>query len=155
MTKIVVPDACVFNKLFLPEHDSHEAILFFSACTQSNMKLIVPELFKYEVLESIRSCNQPINKGLNLLSTMQAAILTINSPSHEVWLLAEEIAKTGHEKSGYPSMYDSIYHALAIQSGGIFLTADKRHYAKVKEYGHITLLEDWESIFIDGHTAKH
>ena len=56
-----------------------------------------------------------------------------------------------HEKSGFPTIYDSIYHALAIQLDAVFLTADKKHYAKAKEYGHIKLLSEWETIFTTTH----
>ena len=60
-----------------------------------------------------------------------------------------KIASTGHEKSGFPSIYDSIYHALAIHEKAVFLTADKRHYEKSKSFGHICLLKDWENLFVD------
>jgi predicted nucleic acid-binding protein len=46
-------------------------------------------------------------------------------------------------------MYDSIYHALAIVEDGVFVTADNRHFEKVKNFGHIALLKDWETIFAE------
>lgn len=57
------------------------------------------------------------------------------------------MARTGHDKSGYPSIYDSIYQSLAMQVEGVFLTADKKHFAKTKQFKHICLLKDWETIF--------
>jgi N-acetylneuraminic acid mutarotase len=71
-------------------------------------------------------------------------LINLESPDRFTWLQAEKICQSGHEKSGFPSMYDSIYHAMAIVRGGTFFTADKRHYAKSKKFGHIALLEDWE-----------
>jgi hypothetical protein len=32
---------------------------------------------------------------------------------------------------------------LAILHGGVFVTNDKRHFAKVKQFGHIMLLEEY------------
>jgi hypothetical protein len=37
-------------------------------------------------------------------------------------------------------VYDSLYHAAAIVEGGTFLTADAKHAAKTRQYGHLQLL---------------
>ncbi|NOZ11184.1 MAG: type II toxin-antitoxin system VapC family toxin [Gammaproteobacteria bacterium] len=149
-TKIIVPDANVFTKLLHPEHDSDEAKVFFKTCAKTNTRLVVPELFKYEIAEVTRHKEGPLAKTLDLFDAHIKAILTVSSPDRETWLLAEEIANEGHEKSGCPTIYDSIYHSLAIQLDGVFLTADKKHHAKAKDYGHIKLLKEWESIFQGG-----
>ncbi len=146
---IIVPDACVFAKLLHPEPDSDEAKIFFKTCAAVNARLVIPELFFYEVAEVTRYHKAPLARTLDLFAVHSNAILTVSTPDRQTWLLAEEIANQGHDKSGFPSMYDSIYHALAIRLKGVFLTADRRHYAKAKQYGHIQLLEDWESIFTD------
>jgi hypothetical protein len=57
-------------------------------------------------------------------------------------LRAEKIDTTGHAKSGYPALNDSIYHAMAIERGGVFVTADRRHFAKSKQFGSVVLLAD-------------
>ena len=148
MSKIIIPDSNLFIKLFHPESDSEEAKVFFKTCAELNFKLIVPDLFKYEV--SAVACDKQcdLKLVLDLFQSLKRSILTVTSPDGDTWLLAEKIVQSGHPKSGFPSIYDSIYHALAIQAGGVFLTADEKHYAKAVEFGHITLLKDWESIFI-------
>jgi len=145
--KFVVPDANVFIKMLNPEHDSDEAKMFFKTCASTHIKLVVPELFKYEIAEVTRYMKEPLSKTLALFDLFNKSVLTVSSPDNDAWLLAEKIASQGHVKSGYPTIYDSIYQALAIQLNGVFLTADKRHYAKAKEFGNIKLLSDWESIF--------
>jgi predicted nucleic acid-binding protein len=60
--------------------------------------------------------------------------------------LIDDICKAGHEKSGFPSFYDASYHALSIQYNCYFVTADKRHFTKTQQLGHILLLSDWEKI---------
>jgi len=146
--KIIVPDSNVFIKLFVNEKDSQEAKNFFITCAEMNLKLVVPELFKYEIAETTRDCGQPLQHVFDALDKMTRSILTATSPNQATWNLAEEITQHGHPKSGFASMYDSIFHAVAINSGGVFVTADHRHYAKAKEFGHITLFKDWETIFI-------
>lgn len=147
--KLIVPDANIFAKLLHPEPDSLEAKVFFKTCVATGARLVVPELFKYEIAEVTRYHKGSLAKTLDLLDAHLNAIMTIASPDRDSWLLAEEITQNGHDKSGFPTIYDSIYHALAIRMDGTFLTADKRHYAKAKSFGHIKLLKDWESVFID------
>ena len=60
-------------------------------------------------------------------------------------LLVAEMVRSGHPKSGFPSLYNSCYHALAIERDMTFITADKRHKTKTKVFGHILLLNEWKS----------
>ena len=145
----LIPDSNVFMKLLFEEFDSHEAKVFFKTCALSETQLLVPELFKYEIAEVTRYFNTPLSKTLDLFDAHEQSILTVISPTKAMWLLAEEITQQGHQKSGYPSIYDSIYHAIAIKEKATFITADKRHYQKSKSFGHIQLLENWEKVFID------
>ena len=148
MNKIIVPDSNIFIKLFHPEADSEEAKVFFKTCAELNVKLVVPELFKYEISAVACSFKCDLKKTLDLFYIHTRAIMTVSSPNEAAWLLAEKITYDGHPKSGFPSLYDSIYQALAIELNGTFLTADHRHYGKAKNFGHIVMLKDWESIFI-------
>lgn len=143
----VIIDANIFVKLLHPEPDSNEAKVFFKTCAMTRTQLTAPELFRYEIAEVTRHYQGELRQTLNLLDAHQKSNLQLISPTHQTWLLAERIAKDGHPKSGFPTMYDSIYHALAIESGGVFLTADQRHYRKTKHYGQIKLLSEWETIF--------
>ena len=148
MTKKVIPDSNVFMKLLYEEKDSYEAQVFFKTCAISKTQLIVPELFKYEITEVTRYFKTPLSETIDFFQKLEDSILTVVSPTKETWLLAEKIAQTGHIQSGYPSMYDSIYHAIAVDEKAVFLTCDKRHYRKSNSFGHIQLLENWENIFI-------
>ncbi len=55
---------------------------------------------------------------------------------------ALQIASLGHRKSGYPSIYDTIFHAIAIVDEATMVTADRRYFRKVEKLGHIILLEE-------------
>jgi len=44
---------------------------------------------------------------------------------------------------GYAVLFESIYHAMAIERGGTFVTAEKRHLAKAGHFGSVVLLADW------------
>lgn len=150
--KTLVIDANVFTKLIINEADTELAKQFFTTVVRLDVKLFVPELFKYEITAVTIKCKRPVTSTLKMLAAhMSAGVLNVVAPNESIWLKAEEVSLKGHEKSGFPSMYDSIYHALAIQLDTVFVTADKRHYEKTHYLGHIKLLNDWESLLL----AKH
>jgi len=43
------------------------------------------------------------------------------------------------------SFYDASYHALALYSGGTFITADKKYFKKARSFGHIQQLKTYLS----------
>ena len=59
--------------------------------------------------------------------------------------LAMEISSNGNRQAGYPDWEDSIYHAVAINRGHTFVTADSRHVSKASAFGHVLLLADWRA----------
>ena len=146
MNKVVL-DSCVFSKLFLQEPDHQEAVELITELSQRNIKVLVPSLFLYEVL-SIASASQfPIKNAHALIMQYQLANLEIVELDEKTILKAIDICVHGHEKSVFPSFYDASYHALAIINECQFITADKRHVAKTKNFGHVTLLQDWLELF--------
>ena len=68
--------------------------------------------------------------------------ISIIVPNSKVRMKAIEIARTGNSKSGYPELTDSLYHALAIINEAVFITNDKKHISKVKNFGSIMSLSD-------------
>ena len=143
----IILDANIFNKLFLDEPDRDQALAFFAEASKRKALLLAPTLFRYEVWESARRNKFSLEAVGLMIERQQQTLLRLVEPGIEHILKAEEIASCGHSKSGFPSMYDSIYHALAIIEGGSFLTADARHAAKVKKFGALTMLADWRTLF--------
>lgn len=147
----VIIDASVFAKLFLDEEDSEEAVGFFRFAERQFLTLMAPALFLYEVLAlagpSVVGSNVAYEKILKL-SVSGFQLIEIGD---KVIRMALQISNSGHPKSGYPTFYDSAYHALALVNGGIFLTSDQRHVAKASAFGSVVLLKDWRGHF---HTAN-
>jgi len=146
MNKAVL-DSCVFSKLFLQEPDRQEAIELITELSKRNTQVLVPSLFLYEVLSIAATSSFSIQATYALIKQYQSANLSIVELDQPAILKAIEICEQGHEKSGFPSFYDASYPALAITHECQFITADKRHIAKTKEFGHVTLLSEWESVF--------
>ena len=144
--KIIVLDANIAIKVLHSENDSEIAQKFLQACTIKKARILVPDHFLYELVNVSHRLGIETKNVLKLFETMKGSVLTVVTPERSTWLRAEKIANDGHEKSGFPSMYDSIYHSLAIEFDAVFVTADKRHYAKAEHHSRMCLLEDWESI---------
>lgn len=156
MNKIVI-DSNVFFKIIANEQDSLQAENFFNWSLDNEIKLYAPKLFEYEIASITQKAikenrfDKTINEALSVVDLYKEATLSVIEPTKEIWLKAEEISSVGHLKSGFPSIYDSIYHAMAVKMNSVFLTADGRHYDKTKKIGNILLLENWESLKISGN----
>lgn len=146
MANPIIIDSCVFNKIVLKETDSHDAIAFFDSLGGQDIQLIVPPLFIYEVLAVTISQSVEGAETISFLNGFIQHNLKVVELSQDTLLHATKIAEQGHPKSGFPSFYDAVYHALAIEMNGMFLTSDHRHVSKTEKLGHVTLLRDWKSL---------
>jgi len=144
---IIVVDANIVVKLLHEEADSDTAQRFLKACVEHEARLVAPEHFTYEMMSVASRLGIDLAHVLDLQEGLRETMLTLVTPNRSAWLLAEKIAKTGHPNSGFPSIYDSIYHALAIEAAGTFITADGRHLAKAESFGHAKLLKEWQSLW--------
>jgi predicted nucleic acid-binding protein len=148
MADVAVLDSCVFNKLFLDEHDSGAATEFLAYARNHKMRLAAPSLFLYEVLAVAAASPFGAGAAHLLVSKFRQSGFDIIEPEDSVVRRAIVIANSGHPKSGYPTFYDSAYHALALELGGTFLTSDQRHIAKAASHGGVVALRDWKSHFV-------
>lgn len=139
---MIVVDASVFNKLFLSEPDRSEAVVLFRQCIESGRPLLAPSLILYEALSVALHYDVPFEVVHDLFSTQRAAGMRLIEPNRSMLLIARRIAGDGSRQAGYPSLQDSIYHAVAIELGGVFVTADRRHVVRAQKHGHIALLSD-------------
>ncbi len=146
---MIVVDANVFNKLFLAEPDQDQAKAFFREAVNQNVSLVAPTLFRYEAWEVARRNSVPLSEVSRMITLQQNLLLELVEPTLEHVLKAEEIASHGTKNSGFPSIYDSIYHAIALVEGGMFLTADHKHAAKVQKFGALVELENWQDLFLN------
>lgn len=143
----VVIDANVFVKLLHAEYDSPLAFDFLDYCIAHDVLIVVPTLFDYEVISVCVRLHIELNEILTLLADYRATNLVLQVPDFDDWQLATKICQDGNAKSGYPSMYDSIYQAMAINRNITFVSADTRHIAKAKKHGNVCALADWRGIF--------
>ena len=142
MQKYVL-DSSVFIKIFLPEEkDSDKARRLMSKIIVEQIEVIVPRIFYYEVFGISRKNGIPSEEVWSILQDYEASLLSYVDENQKATKLTLEICESGNKKSGFPTFYDSSYHALAILNNCDFITADRRHYEKAKGLGNIMLLSD-------------
>lgn len=131
---LIFVDACVILKWLIGEEDSDAALDYYNSFYQKEIRLAVPTLCYYEVLNALGVKHKSIalpsfNHLLNLKLEEYIIDLSLVSAALEIMNKIPKIA-----------FYDAIYHALAILHKGVFLTADKAYYEKAKKLKHIQLL---------------
>lgn len=142
MANKLVLDSSVFVKSFLEEEYSQEIRELLLKWNKQQVSIIVPELFVLEVISVALINNLDTKYLLDLIDSMKKNNLKILGLSSRHLTQAIKISEYGNNKSGYPSIYDSLFHAIAIIENATFLTADKKHYAKSKQFGQIMLLSE-------------
>ncbi|GJL55341.1 MAG: hypothetical protein NPIRA02_24730 [Nitrospirales bacterium] len=140
---IIVPDASVILKWVLEKGEGVEvstALDLQSAFVAGELELQVPTLWKYEV-GNVLGLKQP-----QLASELMKALLDYELT--EVALTStycQAVLKLMEEVKGV-TFYDSCYHVLAIQTMGVYVTADKSYVKRASRKGSIRLLADWDML---------
>ncbi|ANT48800.1 type II toxin-antitoxin system VapC family toxin [Mesorhizobium amorphae] len=141
---MIVVDASVFVKLLKQEEDSKAARDLTDRMLEEGQGYLAPSIALYETLSAALHVELPLATVGQLFEQFRELGLAIEDPTVEELATAEKIATSSKGGNGYPTLFDSIYHAMAIERGGTFVTADQRHFAKTKEFGSVVLLADWK-----------
>lgn len=140
---MIVVDASVFVKLLKDEAESVEARALVDHMMEVGVGLAAPSIAIYETLTAALHVDVPLTVVGDMFDRFRALGLSIEEPtSHELGK-AEEISRMSAPGGGRPALFDSIYHAMAIERGGTFVTADMKHLAKTKHLGCAVALADW------------
>lgn len=131
---LIFIDASVILKWLVGEENSEAAFNYYHSFYQKEIRLAVPSLCYYEVLNALGVKHQSValssfNHLLNLKLEEYVIDLPLANSALEIMAKIPKIA-----------FYDAVYHALAIMHKGTFLTADKSYYGKAKKLKHIKLL---------------
>lgn len=135
---VVVPDASVLLKWVLPsadEADQAPSLALKSAWLNGTIEIVVPALWIYEV-GNVLGLKRPAMAEalLGVLGDLALPEAPASPGAPRILSLMRDYGVT---------FYDAAYHALAIDRGGIMLTADRRYVAKCAAAGHLALIGDW------------
>lgn len=144
--KQYVLDANIFLEYIFGRPLSTHSKQLIKDAILNKIKIIVPSIVLDEITEVL--CGnldniEDVEKHLKYIEHLaKEGSINIVVPNTKVRMKAIEIARTENSKSGFPELTDSLYHALAILNGAVFITNDKKHISKVKQFGHILSLAD-------------
>ena len=148
---MIVVDASVFVKLFKAEDDTRVARAFVDHLLDHNLPFVAPSVVLYESLAAALHIGHSFATVGELFDRLRQFGLRIEEPSMGELARAELIATTVVPGGGYPTLFDCIYHAMAIERGGVFVTADRRHATRTVQFGHVAALADWMTAVTPPH----
>lgn len=135
-----VIDASVIVKWFFPdpsrEPDSDRALEVLSAIRDGRLEPLQPPHWLAEVA-AVVSRLQPrlADEAIDLLDAME---IPVNGEA-TVYKRAAALAARLDQH-----LFDTLYHALALEREALLISADRRYYNKAHKLGHIVYLADWE-----------
>ena len=137
----VVVDASVALKWFIGdqpnEQDVDRALSLLSAIEAGRVRLIQPIHWLIEVLAvAVRVRPAFAAETYSKLTQIPSEIATEDA----VFLRAAELS--GRLKQ---HLFDSLYHAVALQRGATLITADERYYGAAAQEGAVQRLSDFKA----------
>lgn len=138
---MIVPDASVVLKWFLPEADRDKALALVAGHTSGQAVMAVPELLFYEVSNILtvksRLSAEVIFAGMRYLYALGLRAFRLDQ---EQSLEAIRLARS-HQLS----VYDASYVALAITLRATFITADARMARKLQGLACVKTLDEFDT----------
>ena len=137
--RIIVPDASVILKWVLPsrdEPDTARAIALRDAIVADEVDARVPALWLYEVGNTL--ARRFPDRAVHALRVLRRFGLAVAPPTSR-WLRTALDLTAQHGVT----FYDAAYHAHALTSAGVFVTADEQYVARAGSAGAIARLADW------------
>ena len=138
---IVVVDASVALKWVLRDSPSEghteEALGVLAAIHGGEVEAVQPPHWLLEVAAAlVRLWPRAANDLIDRLDLMGLPIVGDPTVLHRAIHLAHEL---DHH------LFDTLYHAVALERGGTLVTADGRYARKARHLGSVVELRDWES----------
>ncbi|MGQ0673004.1 MAG: type II toxin-antitoxin system VapC family toxin [Hyphomicrobium sp.] len=135
----LVVDASVALKWFLAhrtdEQNLNEAAAVGSAIQDRKADLYQPPHWNIEVVSVlVRTEPQLVDTALLQLSDLEPTLVSVPSVLRRAADIA--VATKAH-------LFDTLYHAVALEVGATLVTADERYFAKASCEGSIILLKDF------------
>lgn len=135
----MVIDASVSIKWFVPENegeqDTDQAIRLFKDIQSAEVDPIQPVHWQAEVIAVLSRIKPEISqRSIQLLDLLEFSACN----SLEIYLLASEMAiELNHH------LFDTLYHAVALEKNIDLITSDEKYYKKAKGMGNIMLLVEY------------
>lgn len=138
---IVVVDASVIVKWIFQdpvrEPDSDRALAVLEGVRRGAMEPMQPPHWLAEVAAVITRLHPRLaEEAIDLLDAMEFPVIGAAAVYKRAAVLASNLNQ---------HLFDTLYHAVALEFGATLISADRRYYRKARHLGQIVYLADWES----------
>ncbi len=117
-----------------PEEAAEAAKTLFEQWEQDRIRVVLPALWAYEVGNILhRRCPEHAGPLLDALFGLAPEVYIL-TPT----LVERALSVVGRARGA--TFYDASYHALAIELGGTFVTADAAYFRLARRVGRVELL---------------
>lgn len=135
----VVIDASVALKWLLAdetrEPNALQALRILEGLRQGDLQAVQPVHWLAEVAAVLaREAPAQVEPALDLLGAMELPVAADLDLLKQASALSRELAH---------HLFDTLYHAVALASGALLVTADDHYFRKARALGQILRLEDW------------
>lgn len=136
--KLVV-DASVAVKWFLPEPsrepDADRAATLLRAVRDGEVELLEPPHWLAEVAAVLTRLRPGIAaEAIDLMDAMELE----TAAGAELYKRASHLARQLNQH-----LFDTLYHALALENDALLVTADDRYLRKAGQLGNVVALDEW------------
>ena len=138
---IAVIDASVIVKWFfrdpVREPDSDRALAVLEEIRRGAIEPTQPPHWLAEVAAVITRLHPRLaEEAIDLLDAMEFPVNDAAAVYKRATVLASNLNQ---------HLFDTLYHAVALEVGATLISADRRYYRKALHLGQIVYLADWES----------
>jgi predicted nucleic acid-binding protein len=138
----IVIDASVVVKWVFPdseaEENTEEALELLAAIRAGTLDLLQPPHWLAEVAAVVtRLRPASADAGLDLLAAMEFPVADDLATLKRASRIARDL---NHH------LFDTLYHAVALEHGGTLVSADGRYVRKAQSIGRIVALANWQRI---------
>lgn len=136
---IAVLDASVIVKWIIPnplrEPNTDRALAVLEAIRDGRLEVLQPPHWLAEVAAVIVRLEPALaGRAIDMLDAMEFSVCTDVPVYQRAAVLAASLDQ---------HLFDTLYHAVALERGAMLITADQRYYRRGRSRGGIVFLADW------------
>ena len=138
---IAVIDASVAIKWFFRdsarEADGEQALSVLAAVRAGKLDVLQPPHWLAEIAAVIARLQPEIaGEAIDVLDAMEFPVAAEAALYKRAAVLAASLGQ---------HVFDTLYHAVALEHTGYLISADRRYYGKARRLGRIVYLADWDA----------
>jgi predicted nucleic acid-binding protein len=135
LTRIVLDASACLKWFLIDETDAEAALDLYARIHDGRVDLLEPMIWRGEIAAVI--ARKRPDEAVALTDDLSRIAVTVDDSAESLARAVAIAVRLDHH------LFDTIYHAVALQHAITLVTADEHYYRKARTLGNITLLRDW------------